>query len=302
MSHASSFKLDRRAFLRCAADTCACVIGVQTLTNDQLGIRSSSLRIGIAVIGRKDAYAMATLGIELGLDEATRAASLLGGAVDVVGRADTIANTSALVRRERLSVLLCAANADDTVEIGRACESVNTPLFNLSAADDSLRNQRCSRLTFHVCASDAMQRAALDATNSSVRTDATIEVWNDRLERFGAAQLNDRFRSRFRRPMDSLAWTGWFAMKVAWESSLRARSTDGSATAAYLERETAQFDGQKGVPLSFRRWDRQLRQPVYVVTASKPTEPIPIPTSASASRQELDALGTSEEASTCHRP
>jgi ABC-type branched-subunit amino acid transport system substrate-binding protein len=300
MSHASS-RLDRRAFLCSAANAFACVVGVHTLPSERQRVISPSVRVGVVVGGRNDEYATSAMGIDLGIDEATRAASLLGGAVEVVSRVGSVENAVALVKRDRLSAMMCAANADEIAELGRECANLNTPLINLAAGDDSLRNQRCSRFTFHVCVSDAMRDGALRTlAASSSRTDATIELWSSHLERFGAAQLNDRFQSRFHRPMDSLAWAGWFAVKVAWEASLRVRSADGSAIAGYLERETTQFDGQKGVPLSFRRWDHQLRQPLYAVAASRSSEPLSIPAATGASRDELDVLGTTKEASSCH--
>jgi hypothetical protein len=54
-------------------------------------------------------------------------------------------------------------------------------------------------------------------------------------------------------------------MKVLAEAALRARSTDAATLMRYLTSEETRFDGHKGVPLSFRQRDRQLRQPVYVI-------------------------------------
>jgi hypothetical protein len=254
------------------------------------------------IVGRRDEYPTTSMGIGLGIDEATRAASLLGYTVEVASRADSVASALALVRRGQPSALVSAVKTDDIIELGRECARLDVPLFNLVADDNSLRGERCSRSTFHICASQAMRDSALRfLADSAARPATTIELWHHRLERFGAAQLNDRFQSRFHRPMDSLAWAGWFGVKVAWEASLRARSADGSAIAAYLERNIAHFDGQKGVPLSFRRWDHQLRQPLYAVAASGSSEPMSIPTvSAGSSRDALDALGPNEQASSCH--
>ena len=61
------------------------------------------------------------------------------------------------------------------------------------------------------------------------------------------------------------AWAGWVALKLLWEGSARAQSTDPTTVARHLLSERAEFDGHKGVPLSFRPWDRQLRQPLYVL-------------------------------------
>jgi ABC transporter substrate binding protein (PQQ-dependent alcohol dehydrogenase system) len=117
--------------------------------------------------------------------------------------------------------------------------------------------------------------------------------------RFGADALNDRFAARFGTPMTAQAWTSWFAVKALWEASLRMKSSEPSTLAAYLVRDTTQFDGHKGRPLSFRAWDRQLRQFVYARVQGKL---IDVPQQAPAdirSRAFLDRLGTSAAESKC---
>jgi ABC transporter substrate binding protein (PQQ-dependent alcohol dehydrogenase system) len=133
-----------------------------------------------------------------------------------------------------------------------------------------------------------------------------VEIWHPSLERFGAAQLNDRFRARFAAEMDGPAWAGWMAAKALWEASLRARGTDPAALRAHLERAATRFDGHKGWPLSFRPGDRQLRQPLYLVAdapggATRVVGEVPTrPTEGDASSNELlDRLGGGPSASTC---
>jgi ABC-type branched-subunit amino acid transport system substrate-binding protein len=209
------------------------------------------------------------------------------------------------------SAIVCAADASETAELARRAARMSAPLLNAGATADVLRSEQCSRLAFHISASDAMRADALQAgaakPDTSRSTDAaTVEQWHAKLERFGAGQLNDRFTARFGQPMSSAAWAAWFAVKVAWEASQRARATDGPSIAAYLERDTAQFDGHKGVPLSFRRWDHQLRQPLYIVAVptsagASPSGPVitPVPSEPGAGRGALDQLGTREEQTQC---
>jgi ABC transporter substrate binding protein (PQQ-dependent alcohol dehydrogenase system) len=117
---------------------------------------------------------------------------------------------------------------------------------------------------YHIAASDAMITGA-KASDRQLPQKATVELWHSSLERYGAAQLNDRFTARFSRPMTSLAWAAWMAVKVAWETSLRAQSVEPARLLAELRKAEIQFDGHKGAPLSFRTWDNQLRQPLYAV-------------------------------------
>jgi ABC-type branched-subunit amino acid transport system substrate-binding protein len=250
------------------------------------------------------------MGAELAIDEARRTATLLRRPIDVVTHIDDFATARTLLETEPLSAVVCALSARDMAELGASASRTGVVLLNAAASEDALRNEECARTTFHVAASDAMRAEALRASSvgDAVGDGGAVEIWNGHLERFGAAQLNDRYRARFAKPMDSGAWAGWFSVKAAWEASLRARAVDGAAIAAYLERDTAAFDGHKGVPLSFRRWDHQLRQPLYVTARSESAsgaraqtqaQPITVPSAPSPSRAALDSIGTGEEATTC---
>jgi hypothetical protein len=92
-----------------------------------------------------------------------------------------------------------------------------------------------------------------------------LELWHSSLERFGAEQLNQRFRRRFDHGMDSDAWAGWFAMKVALDVALHAHGAAPSAMLAQLADPRASFDGQKGRPLRFAPATHRLEQPLYRV-------------------------------------
>ncbi|HEU5174652.1 MAG TPA: ABC transporter substrate-binding protein [Gemmatimonadaceae bacterium] len=92
---------------------------------------------------------------------------------------------------------------------------------------------------------EQLERSVLPAR--LVRADA----WSPDLVRFGAAQLNDRFRARFGAgaEMRGPAWAGWFAAKIVVEATLRARAQDAAALAEVLR--VARFDGHQGKPLAF---------------------------------------------------
>lgn len=87
-------------------------------------------------------------------------------------------------------------------------------------------------------------------------------AWRHDLVRYGAAQLNDRYRARFGATarMNGPAWAGWFAAKVLVEASLRARNDTAAALRDALF--SVRFDGHKGVPLHFAP-DGVLEQPLY---------------------------------------
>ena len=98
------------------------------------------------------------------------------------------------------------------------------------------------------------------------------------------------------------AWGAWFAVKALWESSLRMKSVEPRQLADYLTRDTTQFDGHKGRPLSFRPWDHQLRQLVYARVGKKLIDIPQNPAADASSRDVLDALGQTAASTTCRFP
>jgi branched-chain amino acid transport system substrate-binding protein len=95
--------------------------------------------------------------------------------------------------------------------------------------------------------------------------------WYHGLERYSARELNRRFVRRFGKPAEAYAWANWAAVKLLVEGALRRASSDSLALINYLE-SSPPFDGHKGKALTFREWNHQLRQPLFIVKAreSKP--------------------------------
>ncbi len=116
--------------------------------------------------------------------------------------------------------------------------------------------------------------------------------WHHQLERFSARELNRKFRRRFNAGLDETSWAAWAALKLVGEASVRGNVTDAAGLRAYLG--TAQdFDGHKGVALTFRPWDQQLRQPVYVIgpRSGEGKGQGPFEVLAQAPREDLDTIG-----------
>jgi ABC-type branched-subunit amino acid transport system substrate-binding protein len=107
---------------------------------------------------------------------------------------------------------------------------------------------------------------ALWQTSPEALQGVWVTSWYHGLERFSARELNRRFYRRFERPAEGFAWTNWAAVKLVTEGVLRSASTDASALVDYLE-SAPPFDGHKGRSLTFREWNHQLRQPLYVLKA-----------------------------------
>jgi hypothetical protein len=117
-----------------------------------------------------------------------------------------------------------------------------------------------SMLAWDVTSSPAFRRQALDRFRD--RKDLHVADWHSGLMKFGAEELNVRFRRRFNQPMDERSWHGWVAVKCAVELALRYPGGDPKEKINDLR-----LDGHKGMMLSFDPHDRHLVQPVYVVDA-----------------------------------
>lgn len=90
-------------------------------------------------------------------------------------------------------------------------------------------------------------------------------MWHHTLERYSARDLNSRYRGRFGQPLDAASWSAWAAIKMVGEALLRAGTTP-QLLLEHFESEPP-FDGHKGRPLTFRKQDHQLRQPMYLAQA-----------------------------------
>ncbi|MGO9699214.1 MAG: amino acid ABC transporter substrate-binding protein [Xanthobacteraceae bacterium] len=124
-------------------------------------------------------------------------------------------------------------------------------------------------------------------------------AWHWTWERNGAPQVNSRFDKKSGgRHMEGADWAAWLAVKMIVQSALRTGSTDFSKQRAFILGD-GNFDGDKGLAMSVRPWDHQLRQAIllaapYEVVAAAPVEGFLHRTN------ELDTLGDDEPESPCH--
>jgi ABC transporter substrate binding protein (PQQ-dependent alcohol dehydrogenase system) len=88
------------------------------------------------------------------------------------------------------------------------------------------------------------------------------EGWHASWERYGAPQLNRRFKKSANRWMTSTDWAAWIATKAIIEVALK--EPDARNHRRALRSPDLVLDGFKGARLSFRPWDQQLRQPVFL--------------------------------------
>lgn len=134
--------------------------------------------------------------------------------------------------------------------------------------------------------------------------------WHRTLERYGAPQLNERYREfgdSDRLPaseaMSDAEFATWSAIKLI-TNSLNTISIDRALlgaslnVSAILKHQDAQVDLYKGTRGSIRRWNQQLRQPILLATDDAVIAVAPMPKFLHPLHY-VDTLGLDEAESTC---
>ena len=126
----------------------------------------------------------------------------------------------------------------------------------------------------------------------------TPAAWGHPVEAWAGVQLQGRFRKLAGRKMDALDWAGWMATHAVGEAAVQLKSRDPDAIRALLLSPGFEVGGFKGRALSFRAWNGQLRQPVFVLWPGAVVAAAPIE-GFLHQRTELDTLGLDQPDSAC---
>jgi len=113
-------------------------------------------------------------------------------------------------------------------------------------------------------------------------------AWHAQFERFGAPQVARRFAKATQRPMTANDWAAWLAGRALVAAALAAPKGPPAAWGKALT--STELDGSKGVNLSFRAWDGQLRQPLLLTDGQGVIGTVPID-GVLHPRNVLDTLG-----------
>lgn len=123
-------------------------------------------------------------------------------------------------------------------------------------------------------------------------------AWHRTHEAWGALQLQNRFRDQAGRWMTEEDYGAWLAVRAIGESATRTKSVDFDKVKTFMLGEEFALAGFKGVPLSFRRWNGQLRQPVLIASERSMVAVAPVEGFLHP-KNELDTLGYDEPESKC---
>ncbi|MEY9558648.1 ABC transporter substrate-binding protein [Sinorhizobium fredii] len=124
------------------------------------------------------------------------------------------------------------------------------------------------------------------------------EGWAPVLEQWGAVQLQNRFESAAKREMRPRDYAAWTALRSVGEAVTRINSADPAKLRSHILSDAFGLDGFKGRPLTYRRWNGQLRQPMPVVNARALVELTPID-GYLHQENDMDTLGLDRAESAC---
>lgn len=217
----------------------------------------------IAVIAADESTAYGR-GALLGIEEGRRSAELLRSPLrfEVIA-AEAAADPADLVRQlgaEGVGALVVALQgpAQEAVEKAAVIEGIVVLDARPAHGVDTPERPGVFRVglpdfAYHSRADDGVRRT----------------LWHPALFRYGAEQLNERYRRRFDDGMSGEAWAAWMAVKAATEAVLRARGRD---IGTVLTDSRIAFDGHKGTPLAFTGPAGTLAQPFYMVEGGETQE------------------------------
>ena len=126
----------------------------------------------------------------------------------------------------------------------------------------------------------------------------TPTSWHRAHEQWGATQIQRRFNKLAGRDMSTLDYAAWAAMRSIGEAVTNTNSFAAPVVREFLLSDKFKLAGFKGLPLTFRRWNGQLRQSVLIVA---PRMLVSVSPQDGFLHQlsELDTLGFDEPESAC---
>lgn len=124
-------------------------------------------------------------------------------------------------------------------------------------------------------------------------------TWDPSFDQWGALQLQSRFVKRFSRWMTALDMQSWTAVRMIGEAVSHTNSNDPKTIVSFIEGPDFSLAAFKGVKLTVRDWDLQLRQPILLADGRTIASVSPQP-GFLHQYSELDTLGFDRPDTKCH--
>ena len=122
--------------------------------------------------------------------------------------------------------------------------------------------------------------------------------WHFTHEQWGGNQMQSRFLRSSKRLMTNIDFNSWLGIRVFGEAIIRSKSLNPEKILAQIMNEKFNIAAYKGKPVSFRKWNGQLRQPILLVTPRALVSVSP-QTGFVHPKTELDTLGIDEPDTKC---
>lgn len=126
-------------------------------------------------------------------------------------------------------------------------------------------------------------------------------AWHVAFEQYGGTQMQNRFERLAKRKMTERDYFGWVAVRALGEALMRSGSGNAGVVRDYLLSKRFVLAAFKGRGLTFRDWNRQLRQPILLMAARSLISISPQP-GFLHQKHLSDTLGYDEPESTCKLP
>jgi ABC transporter substrate binding protein (PQQ-dependent alcohol dehydrogenase system) len=127
-------------------------------------------------------------------------------------------------------------------------------------------------------------------------------AWESHFDRYGAPQVSKSFAKQWKRSMTGHDWAAWLAGRALVTAITLPTLANRKLQAADLQKALTlndfRVDGSKGQSLSFREWDRQLRQPMLLSDGQAVIEIAPLE-GVLHPRNALDSLGADSPEKLC---
>ena len=126
-------------------------------------------------------------------------------------------------------------------------------------------------------------------------------AWHRTHERWGAAQMQNRFRREAGRWMTSVDYAAWIAVRSVGEAVTRAKSTDFAKVKEFMLGPEFSLAAYKGIKVTYRAWNGQLRERILLAA---PRSLVSVSPQKEFLHQvsEVDTLGYDKPESKCGNP
>lgn len=123
-------------------------------------------------------------------------------------------------------------------------------------------------------------------------------AWHRSFEQYAGMQMQNRFEKFAKRIMTERDYTAWLAVKILGKTMIRIKSDKVSDIRSYIHGEKFNVAGFKGRGMTFRVWNRQLRQPI-ILTGAKALVSMSPQDGFLHPKFHMDTLGVDEPETKC---